>query len=773
MRMICSIAMAILLMGSVAGFAQRPLVLGTAGKASRVSFVPTSQDEWGMEIDSPTAPPVVQPKPARVEVNHGNDSIVDIATGYASVQLSGDDAKAEADVKDGAVTFHITDTWTIRGGILGVHRSLSVRGNAEGGFSSAVMFDTSPGNQWGGIKFFAPGVIYGDASHDGDRAPGGPMNDALKRFAFREDILEAPLLGMWFQNGESISVLDPTPQGDTTTAETRAGANTTLVSESFKFGALGAHEEYGQGVHFGFWMPGSVSEIPRPPMGYEAHELSRGGMGSAVKPAQFHQGPITVAWRRRYNPIRDGFSQDYNVQFRFGDDEDFLAMERNSWRWAWRVLKPAVDYRDLTLIEKTLVDFLESRVVTIDGRTGIPYLLDARTGKYMTRADARRAAMGFCAKNIEAADQLLQAADRDPSPRGQKMRASGEAIINTFIRLIPMAPPAGDGFNLFTGKIETAVWSRNQQFLRPLAEGQLTLLHAYEREKALGRDHPEWLRWSKAFTDWLLTQQRADGSFPRAWYLGNGVVYNPSGSATYMGPPLLTAFYKQTGDKKYLDAAIRAGEYLWRHNGQYGHYEGGAIDGSEQELTTDKESGMLSLEAFLSLYQATKDPKWLKYAEAAGNYTETWILIWNVPMPVDANNEELQWKKGISTVGLQGITAKGEGAQDEYLDWGAPLFAELYNDTKDPSYFDVARVLLEDTKEMLAMPGRTFGMLGPGWQQEHWLMSANRGYGQAGKWLPWLVTGHLHSIMALEAYDPALYKELATKPSGAGVSVSR
>lgn len=754
----CLLVMTLPLMGSVAAIAQSPIDLGIAGKASKVTFVPSSQDGWGMEIDSPSAPPLSQLKPAQVEVDHGSGAVTEIADGYTSVKVAGNVANAEADVKDGGVTFHISDTWTISKGILEVHRSLNVLGSGQGGFSSAVMFATSPGNQWGGIKFFAPGVIYGDTSHDGARSPGGPMNDALKRFSFREDFLEAPLLAMSFQNGNSISVLDPTPQGDTTTEETRSGTNTTLVSETFKFGALGAHEEFGQGVQFGFWMPGTISDFSGP----------RGDSG--VDAVQTNLQSATPSWRRRYNPIRDGFSQTYNVQFRFGADEDFLTTERNSWRWAWSVLKPAVDFRDLALIQKTLIDFLETRVVSIDGRTGIPYLLDARTGEYMSRADARRAAMGFCAKNIEAADQLLQEADKDTSPRGQKMRASAEAIIDTFIRLIPMSPPAGDGFNLFTGKIETAIWSVNQQFLRTIAEEQLALLHAYQREKALGRDHPQWLKWSNSFADWLLTQQRADGSFPRAWYLGNGVVYNPSGSATYMGPPLLTAFARQTRDKKYLDAAIRAGEYLWQHNGQEGHYEGGAVDASSPELTTDKESGMLSLEAFLSLYNATKDPKWLNRAEASADYTESWILIWNIPMPVDANNEEIQWKKGITTVGLQGITAKGVGGQDEYLDWATPLYAELYNDTKDPHYLDVARILLQNTKGMLALPGRTFGMLGPGWQQEHWQMSANRGYGQAGKWLPWLVTGHLHSIMALQDYDPPLYTALATKPNRDGAN---
>src|SRR5579863_8342897 len=308
----CSSVMTFLLVGSVAAIAQNTIYLGIAGKASKVAFVLSSQDGWGMEIDSPSAPPLSQPKPAQVEIDQGNGAFTEIAMGYTSVKVVGAVANAEADVKDGSVTFHISDTWTISKGILEVHRLLNVLGSGQGGFSSAVMFTTSQGNQWGGIKFFAPGVIYGDTSHDGARSPGGPINDALKRFSFREDFLEAPLLAMSFQNGDSISVLDPTPQGDTTTAETRSGTNTTLVSETFKFGALGAHEEFGQGVQFGFWMPGTINDFSGP----------RGDPG--LDAGQTNQESVTQSWRRRYNPIRDGFSQMYNVRFRFGADEDFL-----------------------------------------------------------------------------------------------------------------------------------------------------------------------------------------------------------------------------------------------------------------------------------------------------------------------------------------------------------------------------------------------------------------------------------------------------------------
>ncbi len=60
--------------------------------------------------------------------------------------------------------------------------------------------------------------------------------------------------------------------------------------------------------------------------------------------------------------------------------------------------------------------------------------------------------MGFVSKGIESADQLLLEGDRDTGPRGQRMRELGLKIINSFVRIVPMAPPAGTGFNLLNGK---------------------------------------------------------------------------------------------------------------------------------------------------------------------------------------------------------------------------------------------------------------------------------------------------------------------------------
>jgi hypothetical protein len=222
----------------------------------------------------------------------------------------------------------------------------------------------------------------------------------------------------------------------------------------------------------------------------------------------------------------------------------------------------------------------------------------------------------------------------------------------------------------------------------------------------------------------------------------------------------------ETGDPKYQEAAIRAAEYVWTNWGTRGLFIGGASDNPN---ITDKEAGMLSLEAFLSLHDATKDPRWLTRAQVAADFTETWMWIWNLPMPLDADDANLRWKKGVPTIGLQGITARVAGSVDEYLDWSAPSYAKLYNKTGDPHYLDVARILLHGTKSMVALPGRQYDLRGIGWQQEGFRLGpGGSGRGNSGHrfWLPWISANHLHSIIGLEAYDPELFKALCA-PAGA------
>ncbi len=784
--------LALFLTASISSAQQKNSVnLGSLSGGREVSFFRTASGKWGIEISDGTARLFKQEKPAQFEIFRDENNVSDLAVGYESVQKENGAIIATAKVitKNGA-GFDVADRWNISGSMLQLSRRVTVTNTEDSaGFYSAISLSTEAKVKWKETEFLAPGLLYG-CPHTRASAPGGSLNYDAKRLSIREDFLSAPLFGILLRNGNWMAVLDLAPDGATTLSETTAPATETIIDKRIRFGALGADGTSGDGIETGFRLPGTTNEF--------SDGFFGGGRGGA------NEASIV---RRRYNPVDEGYTQNYRVGFLFGKDKSLNDMERKAWRRAWRILKPEVMPMDVKVVYRTLIDHLADRVLTVGDRAGIPFVIDAvsgRPGSYrpalllsmyrnssspfrrmlsqaQPTAEVKELAewaksvginmdtkaaelelwpkitMGFCGKNIEAAGQFLRESYNDHSVRGQRMRKLGLMIISSFIRLDPMSPfLSGEGFDIHTGKA-SAVRGKPSFSLRATGEGMRAMIDAFNAERAHGHLHSKWFAWVKIYSDWLLTQQREDGSFPESFQGGTGNTIDSSGATSYAVVPLLVKMTEETADKKYLNSAIRAAKYIWTNFGSKCVYLG-ATGGD----VADKESGMLSLEAFLSLYENTKDSIWLQRAEAAGDYTESWIWLWNVPMPIGAEYSELGWKPGVSTVGVTGIGSNDPGGVDEYLDWAVSAYARLYKYTNDKHYLYVARVLLHDTKSMLALPGRTYDLKGPGWQQEHWRMGPGpRGVGAHRTWLPWISVNHLHSITGLEELGPALFEKVS------------
>lgn len=723
--------------GSAIYAQQNKVVLGTLKTGSTVAFVKSGEDTWGIEISGGPLSGITQAKPARIEVYKAKDDVVKLESGYRKVRQNKGMIEAKADVSQDKATFHITDQWSIQESVISVHRTVTVSGNAPGGFNSSIIFALDASAAWNDIQCLAPGSLYGNPEFDGEVSPGGTLNYEAKRFIMREDMIPAPLFGLLLKNGASVTILDPSPKGESTLEETRL-IHDVMTDARIQLGSLGAWQSDNSPVELGFFFPAKACMWPR-------------RANPATKPR----------WILRYHPIADGFSHTYNVSFRFGSKESFPELTKNSWRWAWDVLSPKVNPIDIELVRKVLTDHMVSQAVTIEGRTGIPFALSTMDTAKHRQWNWTMSAMGFVGKTLECADQLLREGDRDSSERGKNMRQTGLNIIKSMIQALPTVPLQGTGYDFATGKPWDHIWLA--PWLRNATEDMRVLMRAYQREKKLGRDHPEWFNWLKMYTDWLILQQREDGSFPRRWKPGSNEIAEPTGTTSYCPVPLLVLMTEETGDQKYLASAIRAAEYVWTSWGIQGLFIGGASDNPN---ITDKEAGMLSLEAFLCLYEVTKDPLWLERAQTAGNFAESWMWIWNMPMPMDAVDSNLHWKQGVPITGVQGITALSAGGSDQYLDWSVPAFAKLYKYTGDVHYLRVAEILLHNTKAMVAMPGRLYDMKGPGWQQEHWSMGPGfwgRGVGGHRFWLPWVSANHLYGITGLEEFDPALYRQLISQ----------
>jgi hypothetical protein len=129
-------------------------------------------------------------------------------------------------------------------------------------------------------------------------------------------------------------------------------------------------------------------------------------------------------------------------------------------------------------------------------------------------------------------------------------------------------------------------------------------------------------------------------------------------------------------------------------------------------------------------------------------------------MAADERDADLHWKPAVTTVGTQ-LIATGLSLTDAYMAWDVANYAKLARLTGDSHYVEVARLLLHNTKTMLAVPGRTWDLMGPGWQQEHWSFAPRRGYGIHRHWLLWVACSQLQGVISLEEFDPELYAQLA------------
>jgi hypothetical protein len=294
--------------------------LGRLQTGATVSFARSTAGEWGIEIAGAAAPRILQPKPAKLEVFRTEEDIRQLSAGYKTVQKSAAGIDARAEIACGesvVVVFRVQDRWNLSGAVVSVRRKVEVVGNAPGGFYSSVALTVDPAVGWFDVNYLAPGALYGDPTFDGDRSPGGTLNHAARRFVMREDLLPAPLFALSFSNGASVAVLDPSPRGDTTVEESKL-SKAVMTDARFQFGALGARQSDDGPVEFGFWFPGTTSDYG-------------GGRGA----------PPTPRVVRRYHPIAPGVAHGYEVSFRFGQNESFRDVTRNSLRWAWKAQNPA------------------------------------------------------------------------------------------------------------------------------------------------------------------------------------------------------------------------------------------------------------------------------------------------------------------------------------------------------------------------------------------------------------------------------------------------
>ena len=677
-------------------------------------FPSSAPGQWGLGLrltaGGQAAAEFSQPAPLAVEVVDESGAATWLAGAYQSVSPSGNECVCAGRLQSANGTqFRVTDTYQALPnlGAFTLTRQVEILATSpqDKGFSSRFSLSPVMPTAMKNCEFFAPGIWYKNNAHVPPKALASHPDDGV--FLFREDRLPLPVM-MQRDTRSGVTLSLAHLGGVPTTFAGEDGLNR-IIDARLGFGSLGIIN----------------TDNPSPVFQFPGTEGERTYIYGASLDGNH--------WAYRSHPISAGFSHRYRLLIQMGRTSDFPTAVRRAWQTVYDLQNPPIIKADLAKAYRDGIGLLDAYTRAYNGVTSVPFAATVPDGKVSDTSSQ----MGFVGEALPSAYLLLRDS-LDTDNADAAARASAVLDFWASHSLTPSGVPK-TWYDIHPDG--TWTFRDYHTFLRVASDGADGMLQAWNVARQHGRDRPEWLAFCRRYGNWLVQAQNADGSYFRE-YGFDGLPIERSKDTTDQPIRFLSDLFLATGDERYKQAALRAGEFCLHSVHEAYAYVGGTPDNPN---VMDKEAGMMALDAFLSLYDLMADKRWLTAAVQAAWYSETWVYAWNIPMP--DGDPKMVFPKNRTTVGLS-LIATGHSGSDTYMAAAPFLFYRLFLLTGEPHFREMARLLLYDTKQLLDWDG-TLGYAYPGLQTEALSLPPRRGHGVT-HWLPWLTVTQLEPLVSLK-----------------------
>ncbi len=646
----------------------------------------------------------------------GSDSTMWLTGAYSSVIRSGNSLVCNGEIQttSGSV-FHFNDIYstTSTANSFVLSREIIVT-SAKNDTGFLSRFSLRSSSNLRAHDLFIPGICYGDNSQ---ARPGALATDLSDDYIIiREDRMPLPMVMMRNkQNGGAITLIHIEPDGSTCLADYTGER---VVDDRIKVASLG------------FLSPENAAVS----LYYPAAEGERSYLR---RQRRNRENRNTRHWVERFHPVQPGTHHCYKVLIHLNEHHDFPEAMRHAWRIAFDNIHPPVAKTDILASYEASISLIADWSKTTKGAPGIPFRLRLPEGR-LEDAEKINYQMGFVGQQLPLAYHLLRYGLIN---HNMVIKSKGEAMVDFWAA----NSPTDEGLpRTWYNTFPEPHWRRRNTYMRVACDGMVGALMAWDIMQKYGQAKPEWIEFCKGFGNWLVKHQNMDGSWYREYNWDSTPAYMGKGNTTH---PIrfLIDLSKATGNERYLDAALKAGEFCWSTVHQAFSYVGGAVTNPN---IIDKEAGYMAMDAFLALWDITGRKKWLDAAAQAGDFTETWTYCWNIPIPEE--DTTANYPRSATTTGYS-LIATGHSGADLFLA-GAPFFYyRIYLGTGDEHYADIARQLLYDTKQSIDING-SLGYGHTGLCTEALSLSVSRrgrGHG-VNTWLPWLTYIMIEPIVRLE-----------------------
>ena len=300
--------------------------------------------------------------------------------------------------------------------------------------------------------------------------------------------------------------------------------------------------------------------------------------------------------------------------------------------------------------------------------------------------------IGWVGQNASSACRLLKAyidtGDED-------LRDKGLAVLDTWdqyaflpngLMLVQLMAKMDHLDSVVNGDIPVALDSCN------LGTAATYFFEAARLCEQAGIERPSYLKRALGLVDFFIKVQTAEGEFAKSYFL-DGSVDSPHGSVgAFMVLPLFDA-YEVTGEKKYLDAALKGMDFYLDEFERTGVTTAGALD----SFCIDKESAAPVLRGALRAYDLTGDRKYLDQAVDVGYYLATWQWHYSTDFPADSEAKQV----GYDTYGSTSVSA-AHNALDHYGLYWVPEYMRLAELTGNEMWAQRARALWYNGTQLIS-----------------------------------------------------------------------
>ncbi|WP_200210990.1 hypothetical protein [Micromonospora coerulea] len=269
--------------------------------------------------------------------------------------------------------------------------------------------------------------------------------------------------------------------------------------------------------------------------------------------------------------------------------------------------------------------------------------------------------------------------------------AAGAAVID---HICGNLAPAGTFWGQWTaargwGQSWTPV--RGGLHARTLAEATLFLHRAVRAEQAAGVDRPGWRAAVRSNLDVAVRNQRADGNLGSLLHADDGRVLSWAGAA---GLTWVTALAEAGDlDPGLLEAARRGGDYYARFVEE--EFLHGAPE--DVDLAPTSEDGYAAVLAYVALWRATRESRWLEFARRAAD----WMLTFRYSYDVRFDGHTLLAQYDFRSRGADQASPSNQHLHSYGLIC-LPEMVELSAATGDRHYLDRTRENLACFRQFIA-----------------------------------------------------------------------